>query len=692
MKTKLSFLMALITLITCAQTQIFNTPPKFKNVLVNNANTKIATINPTTFLLEYRDASSLLTAPTLEEVLTSGNTTTQDVNLTGSTNNALIKGDFLRYQNAVTNTTMSFLTPSYFQPQTSTGYAKYDFSGITKHFNSNGFNSVLNWITPTANRAISLPDASGIIALTTDIVTPNLDAVLTAGNTTGGNATFYTGSNFLYFAPNYLRAYDSTMGTSVESYGVLNQSLSDYDKVAGLNYYNGLFTNTSGITDAIANIKSDNITIPVTLQVGNPGTIAVTSDVAALTQPTYATQTGTAYALVLSDANSNITFTSNSNKTVTIPLDATVAFPIKTKIKLTTTTTSNVKLTVVPTGGVTLESPFGLEVYFASNIYLEKTALNTWKVEAYPVVFTSGTLFTHDRITTDGGFYTTNNYVIGGNSGFQTPDNYIYFKANNFEEWIANKHFRDNSGVALTHANQLTRQSDVDEKINTAVSDRVLNTGNNIDVDLGAYLLTANGLRSNNSILKDDSINDGLFDIVNDQPIATYNETDNIYNYARGTIKVDFTNNVTSVEKESINFGTPTYPSVAGGLVNISDDGSVILGDGNFILNGTHIKINDAPQTINLAANNGAFLNGKAIQTSGSVQAGEYTTTAAATTSFVITLPFAMPNANYTAVISGKNALSGVMYYIDTYTTTTFTVRTAALTGTVVWRWTATGN
>ena len=195
----------------------------------------------------------------------------------------------------------------------------------------------------------------------------------------------------------------------------------------------------------------------------------VDGQITAATQKVYSTQVGTEHTLVLSDANNNITFTSNSNKTVTIPLDATVAFPIKTKIKLITTTTSNVKLTVVPTVGVTLEAPFGLEVYFASNIYLEKISVNTWRVEASPLVEASGTLFAKQRITTDGGFYTTNNYVIGPNGGIQTPDNYINFKIDTgYEWWNTNKPIRDNSGVALTHTNQVVRKSDLDLKYNKA--------------------------------------------------------------------------------------------------------------------------------------------------------------------------------------------------------------------------------
>ena len=147
-------------------------------------------------------------------------------------------------------------------------------------------------------------------------------------------------------------------------------------------------------------------------------------------------------------------------------------------------------------------------------------------------------------------------------------------------------------------------------KADLGLSDYVLNTGNTVDVNLGANNLTANILIANNSAIKDNGIDDGLYDAVNDAVIATYDEANNIYNYARGTIKVDFNNNLVKVEKENIIVGTPAFPNSLGGLFTISDDGTVSVGDGSLIGNGTHIKVRDSFGTINLVANNGIFLNG----------------------------------------------------------------------------------
>lgn len=55
------------------------------------------------------------------------------------------------------------------------------------------FEGRISWSTITASRDYTLPDASGTIALTSDIPsTPTLSAVLTAGNTTGGNNILVT--------------------------------------------------------------------------------------------------------------------------------------------------------------------------------------------------------------------------------------------------------------------------------------------------------------------------------------------------------------------------------------------------------------------------------------------------------------------------------------------------------------------
>jgi hypothetical protein len=73
----------ILSLVVNSQTQnlngvkTFTSPPKFKNVLQNNANTKVLTINPITDSVEWLDKATFggsSTIPTIDEVLGAGNT------------------------------------------------------------------------------------------------------------------------------------------------------------------------------------------------------------------------------------------------------------------------------------------------------------------------------------------------------------------------------------------------------------------------------------------------------------------------------------------------------------------------------------------------------------------------------------------------------------------------------------------
>lgn len=60
---KFLFLLISFSFVSCfSQTQTFNTPPKFKNVVQNDLNTKILSINSTTNKLEWVDKSTLITS------------------------------------------------------------------------------------------------------------------------------------------------------------------------------------------------------------------------------------------------------------------------------------------------------------------------------------------------------------------------------------------------------------------------------------------------------------------------------------------------------------------------------------------------------------------------------------------------------------------------------------------------------
>lgn len=84
MKKIFSILMLTISLVACSQNQTFTgvktftSPPKFKNLIQNDLNTKVLTINPTN-VLQWRDAASLSTIPSLQQVTDVGNITTNNL-------------------------------------------------------------------------------------------------------------------------------------------------------------------------------------------------------------------------------------------------------------------------------------------------------------------------------------------------------------------------------------------------------------------------------------------------------------------------------------------------------------------------------------------------------------------------------------------------------------------------------------
>lgn len=65
---------------------------------------------------------------------------------------------------------------------------------------------------------------------------------------------------------------------------------------------------------------------------------------------------------------------------------------------------------------------------------------------------------------------------------------------------------------------------------------------------------------------------------------------------------------------------------------------------------------------------------------------GSYNQTVSAATTATITIP-TQANSNYKVSVTGSNSLSKVLYYVDSKTTTQFTVNFSALTGTVAFDW-----
>ena len=156
--------------------------------------------------------------PTLNQVLTAGNTSQIDANVgiiglydSFNSNYSYITGDRNR---------INF----YSDPTTRLGY----FGNNTIAFDNNGFLiSIKGPDTLTANRTIKFPDATGTVALTSDIpvvTTPTLQQVTTAGNTTTDAVTLgtttikqSTGTSVAIFKDNT----NATVGT-VSEFGSLN--------------------------------------------------------------------------------------------------------------------------------------------------------------------------------------------------------------------------------------------------------------------------------------------------------------------------------------------------------------------------------------------------------------------------------------------------------------------------------------
>ena len=82
------------------------------------------------------------------------------------------------------------------------------------------------------------------------------------------------------------------------------------------------------------------------------------------------------YPLVLSDANTLIPFTATAN--VTIPLNSAQAFPIGTQILIQQVGASANQVTIVATGGVTLQSSKTKTNTQWSIVTLIKTATDSW--------------------------------------------------------------------------------------------------------------------------------------------------------------------------------------------------------------------------------------------------------------------------------------------------------------------------
>lgn len=179
-------------------------------------------------------------------------------------------------------------------------------------FASGAFTSTVDVAVLTGDQNIVLPDASGTIALTSDIVTEDLQATLAAGNTTGGSDIIISAGDSLVFANG---AFTSTIDTAVLT----------ADR-------NIVFQDRSGViaddTD-LATKMDKNITF--NSQAGN-------------------------YELVASDNNKQIVMTSAIAAVLTVP-DNTTAFPIGGQVIVEQNGAG--QITFTPEAGVTINSASG---------------------------------------------------------------------------------------------------------------------------------------------------------------------------------------------------------------------------------------------------------------------------------------------------------------------------------------------
>ena len=104
--------------------------------------------------------------------------------------------------------------------------------------------------------------------------------------------------------------------------------------------------------------------------------------------------------------------------------------------------------------------------------------------------------------------------------------------------------------------------------------------------------------------------------------------------------------------------------------------------------NGVYVEADDANDVVNVQAGSFNWNTFRVLTTADAPITGHYTTTGAATTSFLVTIGETMPNTNYVVVTEAQNSLSSPARWISAKSTTTFTVTYAAgLTGAVAFDW-----
>ena len=189
---------------------------------------------------------------------------------------------------------------------------RVQFEGAT----ANAYETILVATDPTADRTITLPDATGTVALTGAV--PTTITVADTTDTTAFVALWESATGDL--APKSDAGITYNAGTGTLTATAFAGPLTG--NVTG---------NASGTAATVTGATQSAIT-----SVGTLGALTVTGDITAggINAPVHSinTQTGTSYTLAIGDANGLFDTDNGSANTVTVPPNSSVAFPVGTQV------------------------------------------------------------------------------------------------------------------------------------------------------------------------------------------------------------------------------------------------------------------------------------------------------------------------------------------------------------------------
>ena len=266
---------------------------KINTVTVNPTTDEVLVRNPTTKEVGYVSKAALSTIPTITQVLTSGNImngtyAAAQMELQSSGNIGTYTSGLVQFQNAA-NSFLSSVNADGFNAQNTTGtrLARLRMSdGFMLRTNPSGGTAWLMADNVTAFRSLQFPDASGTLALQSDIpATPSFSQVLAAGNTNTNTGLHFSLSGLNATTSFYsygIQLAHATSGNNSTFNGAGFSNFNTDTREVRLNVSDGLSlrTNAAASGGSAGRIKATNITggtkdfeLP-----NKSGTIALTSD------------------------------------------------------------------------------------------------------------------------------------------------------------------------------------------------------------------------------------------------------------------------------------------------------------------------------------------------------------------------------------------------------------------------------